>query len=212
MSSDAEALDLLVRAVVVGDVPTASGLIAASPEIVRGHVAQGAMRQHAMEHIYSEIGHYIYGGDTALHAAAAGYRVSLVQVLIAAGADVSAKNRRGAEPLHYAADGQPNAPTWQPDEQAATITVLIAAGADPNAVDKSGVAPLHRAVRCRCGAAVEALLAGGADARQMNRNGSTPIDMATRTTGRGGSGSAGSKVQQELIVGLLASHSAEPQG
>lgn len=208
MTDDAAAFDLLVHAVIVGDTPTASRLIAASPAIVSGHLKQGATRQNATEHIHREIAHYLYAGDTPLHAAAAGYRLSLVQVLIASGADVSAKNRRGAEPLHYAADGQPNSPTWQPDAQAATITVLIAAGADPNAVDKSGVAPLHRAVRCRCGAAVEALLAGGADPHQMNQNGSTPLDLATRTTGRGGSGSAASKAQQELILRLLQSQDA----
>ncbi len=212
MTNDAEALDLLMRAVIVGDAPTASRLIAASPAIVRGHVERGATRQEATEHFHNEIGHYIYAGDTALHAAAAGYRVTLVQVLVAAGADVGAKNRRGAEPLHYAADGQPGSPTWRPDDQAATITILIAAGADPNATDKSGVAPLHRAVRCRCGAAVEALLAGGADARQLNGNGSTPLDLATRTTGRGGSGSADSKVQQALIVRLLEAHGTQPKG
>jgi Ankyrin repeats (many copies) len=211
MTNNDAALDLLVRAVIVGDTPTASRLIAASPAIVSRHVERGATREHATEHIHNEINHYIYGGDTALHAAAAGYRVSLVQVLITAGADVSAKNRRGAEPLHYAADGQPGSDTWHPDEQAATITVLIAAGADPNAADKSGVTPLHRAVRCRCGAAVEALLAGGAHAQQMNRSGSTPMNLATRTTGRGGSGSAEAKVQQGLIIRLLQSHDAQPE-
>jgi ankyrin repeat protein len=210
-TNDAETFDLLVRAIIVGDTPTASRLIAASPVIVNRHLERGATLEHATEYIHAEIAHYLYAGDTALHAAAAGYRVSLAQVLIAAGAGVSAKNRRGAEPLHYAADGQPGSDTWQPDEQAATITVLITAGADPNATDMNGVAPLHRAVRCRCGAAVEALLAGGADAHQMNSNGSTPMDLATRTTGRGGSGSADSKVQQALIIRLLQSHGAEPK-
>jgi hypothetical protein len=77
------------------------------------------------------------------------------------------------------------------------------AGADPNASDKSGVTPLHRAVRTRCASAVRALLDGGADARQTNSRGSTPLQLATRTTGRGGSGSAESKAQQEEIVYLL---------
>jgi ankyrin repeat protein len=72
-----------------------------------------------------------------------------VQKLIATGANVRARNRRGAEPLHYAVDGMPGSRTWNPPAQAATVARLIEAGADPNATDKSGVAPLHRAVRAR---------------------------------------------------------------
>ena len=84
----------------------------------------------------------------------------------------------------------------------------IAAGADPNAVDKSGVTPLHRAVRTRCAAAVKVLLDGGADVRCRNNNGSTPMQIATRTTGRGGSGSPEAKAQQAQIVRLLEQHGA----
>jgi ankyrin repeat protein len=124
-------------------------------------------------------------------------------VLVAAGADPSARNRRGAQPLHYAADGHPGSPNWNPERQAATVALLIEAGADPNATDASGVMPLHRAVRTRCAAAVGALLNGGADPGARNRRGSTPMQLATRTTGRGGSGSPESKAQQEEIVRLL---------
>jgi ankyrin repeat protein len=44
-------------------------------------------------------------GDTALLIAAAAYHIGIVDELIARGADVRAKNRLGAEPLHYAVDG-----------------------------------------------------------------------------------------------------------
>jgi len=145
----------------------------------------------------------VYAGDTALHIAAAAHRVELVRTLIAAGADVRARNRRVAEPLHHAADGTPGSPAWKPSAQAATIALLIKAGADPNALDKSGVAPLHRAVRTRCAAAVRALLDGGAHVRLAHKNGSTPIHLATRTTGRGGSGSAAAKEQQAEIIRVL---------
>ena len=59
----------------------------------------------------------------------------ICQDLIERGADCAAANRRGAQPLHYAADAN----TWNPDAQAATIDCLIRAGADPNATDKNGV-------------------------------------------------------------------------
>ncbi len=63
------------------------------------------------------------------------------------GADVRARNRRGAEPLHYAADGSPEADGWERTEQRKVIGYLVGAGADPDAMDKSGLAALHRAVQ-----------------------------------------------------------------
>ena len=121
-----------------------------------------------------------------------------------------ARNRRGAEPLHYAADGAPGAPAWDPDAQYAIVEVLIAAGANPNAKDKSGVAPLHRAVRTRSTAAVRALLAGGADTLERNKSGSTPLHLAIQNTGRGGSGSAASHEEQTKIIRLLLDRGARP--
>jgi hypothetical protein len=181
-------------------------MLAASPQLSRQRFAEGATRQAAKANFLNEVGHYIYAGDTALHIAAAAYREDMLAALIANGADVRARNRRGAEPLHYAADGGPGSPTWNPRAQAATIARLIAAGADPNAVDKGGVAPLHRAVRTRCAAAVAALLDGGAHAQARNASGSTPMLLATRNTGRGGSGSPEAKAQQAEILRLLQAH------
>jgi hypothetical protein len=132
--------------------------------------------------------------------AAAVYETEIVRQLIALGADIRARNRRGAEPLHYAPVGLPGSDTWNPDTQAATIALLIEAGADPNAIDKSGVTPLHRAVRTRCAAAVKTLLDGGADVRARNNNGSTPLLLATQNTGRGGTGSPEAKAQQHEIL------------
>ena len=147
-----------------------------------------------------------YAGDTALHMAAAGFQYEVVQTLIDKGADCSARNRRGAQPLHYAADSN----VWSPNAQAATIDRLIRAGADPNATDKSGVTPLHRAVRTRCAAAVEALLAGGAEPRGGNKRGSTPLHLAVQNTGRGNSGTPHAREQQQQIIELLLGAGAKP--
>jgi hypothetical protein len=196
------------QAVIAGDAVTASRLLAASPDLAGACLGEGATRQGAADYFFEEIRHYLYGGDTALHVAAAAYHDEIARKLIAAGANVRARNRRGAEPLHYAVDGGPGSPTWNPSAQAATVATLIAAGADPNAPDKSGVTPLHRAVRTRCTAAVKVLLDGGADVRCKNRNGSTPMQIATGTTGRGGSGSPEAKAQQAEIVCLLEQHGA----
>ena len=40
----------------------------------------------------------------------------------------------------------------------------------------------------------------------MNKNGSTPMQLATKMTGRGGSGSPEAKAQQEEIVRILELH------
>lgn len=140
--------------------------------------------------------------------AAAARQGRIVRELIARGADVRAKNRRGAEPLHYAVDGGPGSPVWNPNEQITIIAELICAGGDPNALDKSGVAPLHRAVRNRCAAAVRSLIEGGADPRAPNRSGSTPMLLATLNTGKSGSGSPAAKVQQQEILCILRKHGA----
>lgn len=146
----------------------------------------------------------IYEGDSALHAAAFAYDVETATVLIARGADVRARNRRGAEPLHAAAAGNPGSARWNPRRQRAIIAYLVEAGADPNATALGGVTPLHRAVRNRCAAAVDALLRAGADPRVSNDHGSTPADLAHRTTGRGGTGTEAAKAEQQVIIGLLS--------
>src|SRR5436190_12075004 len=73
-----------------------------------------ANRQMSGTHFLGAIGHYLYRGDTALHVAAAAHQPELAAALVGAGADVSSRNRRGAEPLHYAADGSPGADYWDP--------------------------------------------------------------------------------------------------
>ena len=145
----------------------------------------------------------VYEGDTALHAAAFSYDVDMADDLVRRGADVRARNRRGAEPLHAAVIGAPGAPSWNPTRQRAIIVYLVEAGADPNARAAGGVTPLHRAVRNRCSAAVEALLGIGADPRLTNDRGSTASDLAHWTTGRGGTGSAEAKAEQLIIADLL---------
>ena len=202
------ALQILLRAIVSRERSTASRLLAASPLLARQAIAAGATRDLASGYFFAEITHYAYAGDTPLHMAAAAYEIGIAKELVSKGADVSARNRRGAEPLHYAADGAPGSPAWDPDAQYATVEFLIASGANPNVEDKSGVAPLHRAVRTRCAAAVRALLANGADVRRRNKSGSTPLHLAIQNTGRGGSGSEASRGEQAEIIRLLLGHGA----
>ena len=195
-----------VRQVVNGDIDEVSSCLVASPSFATASSDVGATRQDASTFFFSEIGHYLYAGDTALHMAAAAFRRPVAALLVAHGADCHAKNRRRAEPLHYAADTN----HWDPAAQADTIGYLISIGADPNALEKSGVAPLHRAVRTRSLPAVRALLDGGANPRATNKAGSTPLHLAVQTTGRGGSGSEHARQQQTGIIGLLLECGASP--
>jgi hypothetical protein len=206
--SQEAALQTLFQSIVSRDRPMVSRLLAESPALARLAIAVGASRKEAEAYFFKEISHYAYAGDTALHIAAAAYEGEIAEELVARGANVSARNRRGAEPLHYAADGSPESDRWDPDAQYAVVEFLIRAGADPNSQDKSGVAPLHRAVRTRCTAAVRALLANGANAIRRNKSGSTPLHLAVQNTGRGGTGTAVSREEQEKIIRLLLDHGA----
>ena len=205
MNSDL-ALRELVEAIVEGDSGAVSRLLEASPGLARASFQEGASRQSEKPFFLDRIRRYIWRGDTALHIAAAGYQAEMVRRLIAAGADVHARNRHGDEPIHAAAVGEPGSPNWNPARQTETVVALIDAGADPNCGNRSGVAPLHRAVRTRCAAAMRVLLERGADPGRRNKNGSTPMLLARMNTGRGGSGSPEAKAQQQEIIRLLEEH------
>lgn len=201
----AQSLKKLVDTIVDNDKRLFSDLLEESPILATSSFKIGATRQDSKPDPFfiQEIGQYIYAGDTALHIASAFYRREMAEQLIAASANVRARNRRGAEPLHAAASGSPGSLSWNPTAQALTIAFLIAAGADPNAQNMDGATPLHRAVRTRCAGAVRVLLSHGADPAIRNKNGSTAIQLASQNTGRSGSGTAEAKAQQQEILQLL---------
>ena len=205
-STEKSAFIELIRAVIRGETSVVSRMIAVDPGLATAQAEGGATRQNAREFYFEEIRHYLYAGDTALHMAAAAFQRAVAELLVRRGANCRARNRRGAEPLHYAADAN----HWQPVAQRNVVEYLIEAGADPNAFDKSGVSPLHRAVRTRASAAVGALLSGGACADLRNASGSTPLHLAVQNTGRGGSGSARARREQENIIEMLLDAGARP--
>jgi len=165
----------------------------------------------AKPRLESRIPHWIYEGDTALHVAAAGYRVEIAKLLLDAGAEVgAAMNHRRSQPLHYAADGFLENPDWDAKRQVQMIELLLEAGADIHAPDKNGATPLHRAVRTRCAAAVKTLLDAGADAALKNKPGSTPFHLAVQNTGRGGSGAEKAKAAQREIIAAFLEHGVSP--
>lgn len=195
--ADVEDLPRLLIAIAAGDRRAVTASLDAVPSLVTARLARDD------EFFIDQCHAQLYEGDTALHAAAFAYDVDLARDLIARGADISARNRRGAQPLHAAVIGAPGSTNWNPTAQRAIIEFLIKAGADPNAVAVGGVTPLHRAVRNRCSGAVDQLLRAGANPRHPNNHGSTPSDLAHLTTGRGGTGSEAAKAEQQLIITLL---------
>lgn len=205
-----EALLALFAAIASRHARETSRLIESSPVLVNRPLHVGASRRDADRYFLGAIRHHVDAGDTALHVAAAAHQRGALTLLVAAGADVRARNRMGAEPLHDAADGSPGAEYWDPAAQREVVTLLIAAGADPNAVDNSGVAPIHRAVRTRSSSAVSAFIEHGADPRLMNRTGSTPLHLAVQNTGRSDAGSAAAKDEQRRIIAVLLEHGARP--
>jgi hypothetical protein len=201
--SDDRALLALMRAIGGGEGTVAAQQLAADPRLARTALVHGASRTETEDFFFADHGSYVYAGDTALHVAAFAYDCEIARELVAAGADVAARNRRGAEQIHAAVNGSPGSPTWDPARQVAVVEYLIRAGADPDAVATGGVTPLHRAVRNRCADAVGALLAAGADPDRPNAKGSTPLVLARVTSGRSGSGSSEARAEQSRIVDLL---------
>jgi hypothetical protein len=184
----------LLRAILDDDRLSVKGLLQADRTLATRGIDEARLYR-------GKIFHWIYAGDTALHLAAAGYRVEIIRLLLAAGADPnSAMNHRRSGPLHYAADGHVNGPVWNAKRQVETIRCLLEAGAEINAQDKNGATPLHRAVRTRCAAAVRCLLEAGCDCLLRNNSGSAPFHLAVQNTGRGGSGSEDAKVAQGQII------------
>ena len=196
--ADTADLPRLLAAIAAGDRTLARAFLDAAPLLVAARLARRD------EFFIAECHAQVYEGDTALHAAAFAYDCEIARDLVVRGADVRARNRRGAGPLHAAVIGEPGTANWNPARQRAVIEYLTGAGADPNMAALGGVTPLHRAVRNRCSAAVEALLHAGADPSLPNDRGSTPSDLARWTTGRGGTGSEAAKIEQRIIIDLLS--------
>src|SRR5438094_7119978 len=115
-------MNAILTAIVDDDYRAVEKLLEADRDLARSPIRKPKLYR-------SKIFHWIYAGDTALHLAAAGYRVEIVRLLLAAGADPNAAtNHRHSTPLHYAADGFITGPAWDAKRQVATIRCLLDEG------------------------------------------------------------------------------------
>ena len=115
-------------------------------------------------------------GATPLHDVSRHHRgdVECVEALLAAKADVAAKNDKGITALHYAA-GNPSV---------TKIRALILGGADIKAEDAKGRTPLHWAAESGYTDVVVTMIGAGANINARDKNGDTPLDLAeNRVTG-----------------------------
>jgi ankyrin repeat protein len=113
-------------------------------------------------------------GETPLHRAVRHNKYRMIDLLLARGAAVNAKDSQESTPLHYAARGG--------DDE--TGKVLLARGADLNAVDNCGRTPLHLAAQARYVSRAEdmaeLLLSHGAQLEARDLEGRTPLMYAAR--------------------------------
>lgn len=134
-------------------------------------------------------------GTTPLHMAVLRGRMELLETLVAAKANINAKDIKESTPLHFAARfNQPKVIEW-----------LVKHGANPNAPDRMGNTPLHDAVHRFKKEAFYALIKAGADPNARNDLRRTPLHLT---------GIAGRKVEEidtrmAEVADVLLAHGAD---
>lgn len=107
---------------------------------------------------------------SVLHRAAHHGHDLIVRLLLAAGADIQARDVVGNTPLHVAAQAGHNR----------VVKILLESGASMVAVSQSGMTPLHRAASKGKELTCNLLLRRGADPRAEDNSGRTPADWARK--------------------------------
>jgi len=145
----------LFEAAAAGEIERVERLIGESPETVNG---------------------YSPDGWTPLHLAAFFGHAKIVELLLAHGADVTArsKNPNANTPLHAALAAN----------QKMAAGMLIGHGADLDASDAGGWRPLHLAAANNNLDSMRTLIAQGAETNATNKDGVTPLAMAEQKNHR----------------------------
>lgn len=140
-------------------------------------------------------------GESELHWAARFNAVEAIQALIAAGADMDARDEDGRTPLHWAAAA----------DAAAAVEALIAAGADATVGSGDGGAPLHAAARANASSAFQALVAhaGGGEAEALHAAAAVDdVQMAQLLLAAGVNGEAVNATGQTVLETAVTADAA----
>lgn len=134
-------------------------------------------------------------GRNLICAAAIGWDLPRLSLLLEFGADVETQDAGGHNPLYRVANGQGR----DEAEGRATLELLIKHGANVNQVTGvGGMTPLHMSARRGTPRIAEALLDAGADVDARDKNGETPLRRAVNCG-------------QESVVSLLLKRGANPR-
>ncbi len=109
-------------------------------------------------------------GRTALHIAVKYGHMDTVNALIAAGANLEAREQQGYTPLHAASSSRYNN----------IVNVLVAAGANVNAQDNEEQTPLVNAVILGQTQTIETLIAAGANVNVVSSSGISALELAIK--------------------------------
>ena len=123
-----------VRQVVSGDIDEVSRRLAASPSLAAAPAEVGAARQGAPDFFFTEIAHYLYAGDTALHVAAWRANHDVVRELIARRAPLNALDSKGRSAMMLAVKACVDS-YWMGRRQPDSVKALLDAGASTAGVD-----------------------------------------------------------------------------
>ncbi len=126
----------------------------------------------------------------------------MAELLLAKGAEVSAKNNKGLTALHMAATQGVGGfvSTWEgPRDYKGIAQLLLVHGAEINEGSKLRTTALHVAVFREHREMVKWLLSKGADVHARTRDGATPMDLAVAEG-------------YELIIELLRQYGGVPGG
>jgi hypothetical protein len=167
LTASADVIQSLIDAVWHADLDGARRLLASlGAEVVNAHV----YRQNTLLFFAVRVPGYKGHGDAPTpEAADEPSRIQLVDLLVASGADVNARNQRKVTPLHMAARY----------ELARTAAALLRHGADANARDVNQETPLYRAANLGHLDMANVLLEHGADPNLPDRLGQTPLHRAS---------------------------------
>ena len=109
-------------------------------------------------------------GYTALHHAAVGGHLDVIEVLLEKGAKINARGSRGETPLLLAAS----------KGNSEVVRLLAEKGADVNQAASDGKTPLHKAAMSGHSETISILLEAEADPSVTDRSRRTPLDLAER--------------------------------